>query len=178
LQSKSLSHIYFFVLFFFFYTNDFRKLVNKIFFIFLKNRFHKENFLGKDAHKRLFNLLRQQKNNYLERKDFMPILKSLLEFHPGLEFLKVHPDFQEKYSETVTMRIFYNCDLNDDNRITYREFRRSNILSIFRKVCEEPDINKIRDYFSYEHFYVIYCIFWELDTNEHDFLLDKEDFSK
>lgn len=28
-------------------------------------------------------------------------------------------------------------------------------------------------YFSYEHFYVIYCIFWELDT-DHDFLIDKE----
>ena len=108
----------------------------------------------------------------------MPIMKTLLEFHPGLEFLKVHPDFQEKYSETVIMRIFYTCDVNDDEKITFREFKKSNILPIFRKVCEEPDINKIRDYFSYEHFYVIYCIFWELDTNEHDFLLDKEDFSK
>lgn len=28
-------------------------------------------------------------------------------------------------------------------------------------------------YFSYEHFYVIYCKFWELDT-DHDFLIDKE----
>ncbi len=108
----------------------------------------------------------------------MPIMKALLEFHPGLEFLKVHPDFQEKYTETDVMRIFYSYDFNDDNRITLRELKKSNILAIFRKVCEEPDINKIRDYFSYEHFYVIYCIFWELDTNEHDFLLDKEDFSK
>lgn len=29
-------------------------------------------------------------------------------------------------------------------------------------------------YFSYEHFYVIYCKFWELDS-DHDFLIDKED---
>lgn len=28
-------------------------------------------------------------------------------------------------------------------------------------------------YFSYEHFYVIYCKFWELDT-DHDFLIDKQ----
>lgn len=28
-------------------------------------------------------------------------------------------------------------------------------------------------YFSYEHFYVIYCKFWELDT-DHDFFIDKE----
>ncbi|KAE8728506.1 protein prenyltransferase alpha subunit repeat-containing protein 1-like isoform X1 [Hibiscus syriacus] len=31
----------------------------------------------------------------------------------------------------------------------------------------------MRSYFSYEHFYVIYCKFWELDT-DHDFLIDKE----
>jgi serine/threonine-protein phosphatase 2A regulatory subunit B'' len=24
------------------------------------------------------------------------------------------------------------------------------------------DINKVLDYFSYEHFYVLYCKFWEL----------------
>ena len=29
-------------------------------------------------------------------------------------------------------------------------------------------------YFSYEHFYVIYCKFWELDA-DHDFLIDKDD---
>ncbi|MBA0654185.1 hypothetical protein Goklo_021248 [Gossypium klotzschianum] len=38
---------------------------------------------------------------------------------------------------------------------------------------EEEDINKVLRYFSYEHFYVIYCKFWELDT-DHDFLIDKE----
>merc|ERR1712137_375123 len=30
---------------------------------------------------------------------------------------------------------------------------------------------------SYEHFYVIYCTFWELDT-DHDFLLDRDDLLK
>ena len=32
-------------------------------------------------------------------------------------------------------------------------------------------------YFSYEHFYVIYCKFWELDT-DHDFFIDKENLIK
>lgn len=32
-------------------------------------------------------------------------------------------------------------------------------------------------YFSYEHFYVIYCRFWELD-GDHDFLIDKENLIK
>jgi serine/threonine-protein phosphatase 2A regulatory subunit B'' len=141
-------------------------------------KFHKENFQGKDEFRKFFNFVKQGNNNFLCRTDFLPFMKSLLEYHPGLEFLKSHPDFQEKYSDIVTLRIFFTCDLNDDGRITFREFRKSNILQIFRKVCEESDINKVRDYFSYEHFYVLYCLFWDLDGNEHDFLLDKEDFSK
>lgn len=76
------------------------------------------------------------------------------------------------------MRIFYCCDLNNDDKISFREFKKSNLMSYFYKVCEEPDINKVREYFSYEHFYVLYCKFWELDTNEHDFLINKEDFIK
>ena len=30
---------------------------------------------------------------------------------------------------------------------------------------EEEDINRVTRYFSYEHFYVFYCRFWELDTD-------------
>jgi len=41
----------------------------------------------------------------------------------------------------------------------------------------EEDIHKVREYFSYEHFYVLYCKFWELDT-DHDFYLTKEEFSR
>mgnify|MGYP001468822188 CR=1 FL=1 len=35
------------------------------------------------------------------------------------------------------------------------------------------DINAERRYFSYEHFYVIYCKFWELDA-DHDFMITKD----
>ena len=36
------------------------------------------------------------------------------------------------------------------------------------------DINEERSFFSYEHFYVIYCKFWELD-DDHNFELDLPD---
>lgn len=42
---------------------------------------------------------------------------------------------------------------------------------------ETDDINTITDYFSYEHFYVIYCKFWELDK-DHDLIIDKNDMEK
>ena len=41
----------------------------------------------------------------------------------------------------------------------------------------EEDINAVLRYFSYEHFYVIYCKFWELDA-DHDFLISKDDMLK
>lgn len=75
------------------------------------------------------------------------------------------------------MRIFFSVDSNDDSKINFRDFKRSNLIEIFKQVASEEDINKIRNYFSYEHFYVLYCRFWELDNN-HDFLIDKEDFSR
>ena len=36
---------------------------------------------------------------------------------------------------------------------------------------------QVTDFFSYEHFYVIYCKFWELD-NDHDLEIDAKDLSR
>ena len=66
------------------------------------------------------------------------------------------------------MRIFFTLDLNDDGKITFRDFKNSNLFTVLNQVASEDDINKIRLYFSYEHFYVLYCRFWELDS-DHDF---------
>lgn len=41
----------------------------------------------------------------------------------------------------------------------------------------EEDINQVTNYFSYEHFYVIYCKFWELDR-DHDLFIDKADLTR
>ncbi|XP_014390901.1 PREDICTED: serine/threonine-protein phosphatase 2A regulatory subunit B'' subunit beta-like, partial [Myotis brandtii] len=42
---------------------------------------------------------------------------------------------------------------------------------------EEADINQLTEFFSYEHFYVIYCKFWELDT-DHDLLIGQQDLAR
>ncbi|PPS16319.1 hypothetical protein GOBAR_AA04260 [Gossypium barbadense] len=62
---------------------------------------------------------------------------------------------------------------SETGRLTLRELKRGNLIAAMQHVDEEEDINKVLRYFSYEHFYVIYCKFWELDT-DHDFLIDKE----
>jgi len=95
----------------------------------------------------------------------------------GLEFLSNHAEFQEKYAVTVITRIFYCVNKCHSGRITCRQVRRSDLLEAFLQVDEEEDINKVTRYFSYEHFYVLYCRFWELD-HDRDYRIAREDLLK
>ncbi|XP_002966764.2 probable serine/threonine protein phosphatase 2A regulatory subunit B''delta [Selaginella moellendorffii] len=133
-----------------------------------------QNMLTSDMASRIFNVLKKPDKKYITQEDFKPILKELLMTHRGLEFLHDTPEFQERYAETVMYRIFYHVNRSGNGRLLLRELRRSNLVAALLQVDEEEDINKVLKYFSYEHFYVIYCKFWELDT-DHDFLIDKTD---
>ncbi|KAI3470689.1 hypothetical protein Pfo_027352 [Paulownia fortunei] len=131
------------------------------------------NMLTKDIATQLYTILKQPDLKYLAQDDFKPVLRELLATHPGLEFLQSTPEFQERYAETVIYRIFYYVNRSGNGRLTLRELKHSNLIAAMQHADEEEDINKVLRYFSYEHFYVIYCKFWELDT-DHDFLIDKE----
>lgn len=131
------------------------------------------NMLIMDTETKIFKILKQPNCNYLSQADFKPIIQELLATHPGLEFLKGTPEFQERYAETVIYRIFYYVNRSANGRLTLRELKRGNLIAAMQHLDEEEDINKVLRYFSYEHFYVVYCKFWELDV-DHDFLIDKE----
>eukprot|EP01017_Pseudomicrothorax_dubius_P007162 TRINITY_DN12175_c0_g2_i12.p1 TRINITY_DN12175_c0_g2~~TRINITY_DN12175_c0_g2_i12.p1 ORF type:complete len:417 (-),score=102.99 TRINITY_DN12175_c0_g2_i12:55-1305(-) len=140
-------------------------------------QFWRSEFAARNPRERTFWALKKKTANEIDSDDFKPVMKILLTSHPGLEFLANTPEFQERYSETVVYRIFFAVDTNDDGRISQREFLNSNLFDALMHVDREEDINKVRNYFSYEHFYVLYCKFWELDT-DHDFLISKDDFSR
>ncbi|THU69433.1 hypothetical protein C4D60_Mb08t14370 [Musa balbisiana] len=131
------------------------------------------NMMTKDIATQIFTILKQADRKYLTQEDFKPILRELLATHPGLEFLQGTPEFQERYAETVIYRIFYYMNRSGNGQITLRELKRGDLIAAMQHADEEEDINKVLRYFSYEHFYVIYCKFWELDS-DHDFLIDKE----
>jgi len=126
---------------------------------------------------RLFHVLRQEQNKFLVRDDFRILISEVVNRHPGLTFLERTPEFQFRYVQTVIARIFYRVNRTGSEKLTMRELEKSNFLTTLSLLDEEDDINKINDYFSYEHFYVIYCKFWELDT-DHDFLIDAQDLSR
>ncbi|XP_047307253.1 serine/threonine protein phosphatase 2A regulatory subunit B''beta-like [Impatiens glandulifera] len=131
------------------------------------------NMLTKDLATQIFSILKQPNLNYLIQDDFKPVLQELVATHPGLEFLHSTPEFQERYIETVIYRIYFYMNRAGNGRFTLKELKRGNLIAAMQHADEEEDINKVLRYFSYEHFYVIYCKFWELDS-DHDFLIDKE----
>ncbi|NWX91788.1 P2R3A phosphatase, partial [Nothoprocta pentlandii] len=113
----------------------------------------------------------------LEQQDFILLLQDVVETHPGLTFLKDAPEFHSRYITTVIQRIFYTVNRSWSGKITLTELRKSNFLQTLALLEEEDDINQITDYFSYEHFYVIYCKFWELDT-DHDLYISQKDLAR
>ena len=126
---------------------------------------------------RFFRLVKNPNSDFIRKDDFVPFILELLLLHPGLDFLASHEEFKRKYALTVIARIFYKVNLSRTGKITCREVRRSNIVQEFMHVDEETDINRCVEYFSYEHFYVLYCRFFELDADK-DAKISVEDLVK
>merc|ERR1712183_1232846 len=107
----------------------------------------------------------------------VPLIQDVVDTHPGLLFLKEATEFHSRYVHTVIARIFYEVNRSWSGKITVSELRRSKFLATLRLLQDEDDINQVTDFFSYEHFYVIYCKFWELDK-DHDLFIDREDLAR
>ncbi|KAF9954592.1 Serine/threonine-protein phosphatase 2A regulatory subunit B'' subunit beta [Mortierella alpina] len=122
----------------------------------------------------IFMILKQHNKNVLTPTDFEVVLQDLVLFHPGLEFLSGNAVFQERYLETVITRIFYEANRRH-GKMSLADLRRSQFDKTLRKL-ENSDLNQTEDCFSYKHFYVIYCKFWELDQ-DHDLILDEQDLA-
>ncbi|KAM8855584.1 serine/threonine-protein phosphatase 2A regulatory subunit B'' subunit beta isoform 1-T2 [Spinachia spinachia] len=130
-----------------------------------------------DDASKFVHLLAKPGCKYLEQDDLIPFLQDVVNSHAGLAFLKEAPDFHSRYITTVIQRIFYNVNRSWTGKITCSELRKSNLLQNLALLEQEQDVNQLTDFFSYEHFYVIYCKFWELDT-DHDLYIDQKDLEQ
>ncbi|KRX47394.1 Serine/threonine-protein phosphatase 2A regulatory subunit B'' subunit alpha, partial [Trichinella murrelli] len=133
--------------------------------------------VGSDPVYAFIRLLNGDSANHVIATNFLPMIQDIIDHHPGLSCLREAPTFHSCYAQTVISRIFFSVSLSWSEKITATELRRANFLSTLWRLREEEDINKVTDYFSYEHFYVIYCIFWKLD-DDHDMLVDKMDLER
>ncbi|KAJ8031254.1 Serine/threonine-protein phosphatase 2A regulatory subunit B'' subunit alpha [Holothuria leucospilota] len=130
-----------------------------------------------DEASRFFRIIGKPGRNFLLPEDFYLFVQDVVNCHPGLTFLQDAPEFHSRYIHTVIARIFYCVNRSWSGKITLPELKKSNLISVIALLEEEEDINQITEYFSYEHFYVIYCKFWEIDT-DHDLLISKEDLAR
>ncbi|KAL0849951.1 hypothetical protein ABMA28_011874 [Loxostege sticticalis] len=130
-----------------------------------------------DQASRFVYILTRGKSSTLAPEDFVPLVQDVVDTHPGLSFLKEATEFHSRYVHTVIARIFYCVNRSWSGRISIAELRRSNLLQVIQLLEDEEDINQVTQYFSYEHFYVIYCKFWELDR-DHDLFIDKHDLAR
>lgn len=130
-----------------------------------------------DRLERFFRVIKKHDADFIYKDDFIPFLQELLHFHPGLDFLEAHEEFQRKYALTVITRIFYCVNTSRTGKLSMKEVRNSNLFNACMHVDEETDINRVVEYFSYEHFYVLYCKFFELDLDK-DSKLSRDDLMK
>ncbi|XP_078039720.1 uncharacterized protein LOC144471498 isoform X1 [Augochlora pura] len=130
-----------------------------------------------DAASKFIRITTRGQRNSILPEDLIPLVQDLVETHPGLIFLKEATEFHSRYVHTVIARIFYCVNRSWSGKISVAELRRSNLLSVIAILEHKEDINLVTAYFSYEHFYVIYCKFWELDR-DHDLFIDKKDLTK
>ncbi|CAL6019683.1 Phosphoprotein_phosphatase 2A regulatory subunit [Hexamita inflata] len=143
---------------------------------------YQEQFQGKSTHERLFNALKQPGADMVTINDLQRISQILLKLHPGLAFLNDTPQFQVLYAQTVAWRILIENDTNLKGYLTVKDLKKiqgqngtefsadngakqGGLLDALWQSQYESDINKNLKCFSYEHFYVFYVTFWELDQD-------------
>jgi EF-hand domain len=56
-------------------------------------QFYKFQIYHKEPQRRCFYLIDKGDKDFLTAEDFAPLIKSILDLHPGLEFLKATPEF-------------------------------------------------------------------------------------
>ncbi|XP_006638957.2 serine/threonine-protein phosphatase 2A regulatory subunit B'' subunit beta isoform X1 [Lepisosteus oculatus] len=130
-----------------------------------------------DDASKFVHLLAKPSCNYIEQEDLIPFLQDVVNTHTGLTFLREASDFHSRYITTVIQRIYYNVNRSWTGKITCSELRKSSFLQNVALLEDEEDVNQLTEYFSYEHFYVIYCKFWELDA-DHDLYIDQKDLAR
>ncbi|KAJ2690035.1 Serine/threonine-protein phosphatase 2A regulatory subunit B'' subunit alpha [Coemansia spiralis] len=131
-----------------------------------------------DIHALLFIILTDdasQSRPYLTRADIRPLVTDVVDNHFELEFLEGQGQFAQSYTETVIERIFYNANRSWDGKMTLSQFRKADIAGVLREIEGGIDVDiESPGIFSYKHFYVLFCSFFELDSNR-DRLLDARD---
>lgn len=104
--------------------------------------------------------------DYVLPMGFRPVLSEIISRHKALQFLANDEVFKELYTQTITSRIFYELDVLELRRLRYKDFKNTRLVDILVNMRGEESFDDLVDYFNYQHFYVLYSRFVELDIDE------------
>ena len=121
--------------------------------------------VGRDRWQSAFEILSEEPKapggrRVVSRRGLTDLVECVVQTHPGLDFLVQTKEFQDRYRETCVYRILYEVNLSDSGAISAKEFRGGALLEAAYELDAAADVNSVPRFFSYEHFYVIYCKFW------------------
>lgn len=101
----------------------------------------------------------------LQPADFRPLVEHVLQTHDGLSFL-VNADggFGPRYVDTVIARLFYAAGRCGRWELCANDLQRCGfVATLWQLQHDGTDVNDLLQFWSYEHFYVIYTLFWKMD---------------
>jgi serine/threonine-protein phosphatase 2A regulatory subunit B'' len=130
----------------------------------------KEHFLGRPPNDRLLRLLVEPPRLTIEPQDLVPYVTTIAQQHQSLQFLQDEPVFFSRYVEFAAMRLFFILDPELRGTAGIRQFRRVDLAGRLFALAHMADINEPTSLFNYQHFYVTFCKFWDLDADGDGFL--------
>lgn len=126
----------------------------------------------------VFNFFNAMKSDlhrdFLEFKDFDPYIREIIHRNRSLNFLLKHVEYLERYIESVIIRIYYQVDINDTNKIYLRDLQKTDLAHVWCYLDDSVHVQNVRQYFSYSHFYVYYSTFCQISSCK-DMLIDDSD---
>lgn len=127
-----------------------------------------------------FHLMKSPLDDWIGKDAVRDLIVYIIDNLPQFSFLVNTPDFQTRFADTILSRIYFHFDRSQCGRIYFRAIRNLDqspdydVISEIAQIENENPDKRVSSFFSYEHFYVIYCSFWEYDKDR-DFLLDQQD---
>ena len=140
-------------------------------------KFWKENLLGKDPNGRFFSLIVGNDRDFIFPSDLTPFVRTIVETHVSLQFLKDEALFQEKFIDFIVTRCFFIMDTDLRGTTGLHQFRKMDLAGVFYNAEKMSDVNDSHHIFNYQHFYVAFCKFWDLDGDSDGFIT-KDDLMK
>jgi serine/threonine-protein phosphatase 2A regulatory subunit B'' len=108
--------------------------------------------------------------DYITPTDLTPCVTAIAMTHPSLQFLQEKQGYFMHYVDFVVARIFFILDPELRGTAGIHQFRRADLAGRLYDTCQLADVNEATSLFCYQHFYVTFCKFWDLDMDGDTFI--------